>query len=87
MQNFESPTFREEDNPIAFADNQLTRVLSQNYLYLVNFWLLINPEWLSFDWSFGSIELIETFQDYRFFFVMIFYFMMIALVFKGFKRR
>lgn len=31
----------------------------------MNFWLLICPEWLCFDWSFGSIELVKTWLDVR----------------------
>lgn len=41
------------------------QTLSQQFLYSMNFWLLICPEWLCFDWSFGSIELVKTWLDVR----------------------
>lgn len=87
IQNFEGPMFRREDNPIAFADDQHTRILTQNYLYVLNFFLLIMPDWLCFDWSFDSIELIQSFSDFRIWFVAIFYMFMIATIYTGIQRK
>jgi hypothetical protein len=87
LQNFETPVFRVEDNPVAFSDSFLTRTLTQNYLYFINMWLLILPEWLSFDWSFLSIELIHSFSDVRIIFVMAFYFVIIGCFCRGLKQR
>ena len=63
--NFESPKFRNIDNPLAASRHIFTRIATQNYLYFLNFWLLLCPDWLSFDWALGSIPLIESVTDYR----------------------
>lgn len=41
------------------------KVLSQHYLYTLNAWLLLCPDWLSFDWALGSIQLVEHVTDLR----------------------
>lgn len=87
IQNFESPTFRREDNPVASADDSLTRNLTQNYLYVLNFFLLIAPDWLCFDWSFDSIELISSFNDFRVVFIVIFYIFVTTAIIEGLKRK
>lgn len=79
IQNFTTPEFRVEDNPVAAAEEQITRILSQNYLYGLNFFLLLMPDWLSFDWSFASIKLVENFTDWRVATIFGFYFMMIGV--------
>lgn len=63
--NFEAPTFKAMDNPLAASNSTLTRFLTQNYLYALNFWLLLCPDWLSFDWALGTIPLIESWTDFR----------------------
>lgn len=40
-------------------------MLSQLYLYVLNVWLLLCPDWLSFDWALDSIELIDRMSDPR----------------------
>lgn len=87
IQNFESPTFRSEDNPAAFAKYQMTRTLTQHYLYFLNFWLLILPSWLAYDWSMNSIELVRDFNDFRVIFILSFYVLLISLTFVGLKKR
>ncbi|XP_070503725.1 protein O-mannosyl-transferase Tmtc4 [Chironomus tepperi] len=87
MQNFTTPEFRVEDNPIAATDDQMTRILSQNFLYCFNFYLLLMPDWLSFDWSFDSIERIEGIQDVRMIGIVAFYGMLGALVVRSFRNR
>ncbi|CAO1404459.1 unnamed protein product [Diamesa serratosioi] len=86
IQNFEGPTFRVEDNPIAATNRILTRILSQNYLYVLNLYLLLCPEWLSFDWSFDSIHLINDFTDIRILFIVIFYMILMTIVYLGLKN-
>lgn len=71
--NFENPTFKPMDNPIQSAENFFTRFLTQNYLYCLNFYLLICPDWLCFDWALGSIKLIDSYYDYRIVFVILLY--------------
>lgn len=87
VQNFESPKFRPEDNPIAFAEHRITRIFSQNYLYVLNCFLLISPVWQSVDWSFSSIQLIDSWKDIRIFSIVIFYIILSALIFKGLTNR
>jgi len=87
MQNFSTPEFRVEDNPIAATDDQMTRILSQNFLYCFNFYLLLMPDWLSFDWSFESIKKIEEYQDVRSLGILAFYGMLVAVVLRCFSNR
>ena len=86
IQDFEGPTFRVEDNPIAAANRILTRILSQSYLYVLNFYLLLCPDWLSFDWSFDSIHLINDFTDIRIIFIVIFYIFLMTTVYLGLRN-
>ena len=87
IQDFTTPNFRVEDNPIAAADERLTRILSQNFVYAMNFFLLLMPDWLSFDWSFASIELVEDFKDFRVGATVFFYLIIIGVGVVGFKNR
>ncbi|XP_018797157.1 PREDICTED: transmembrane and TPR repeat-containing protein CG5038 isoform X3 [Bactrocera latifrons] len=59
------PRFKPMDNPIALNDDLLTRILSQNYIYAINWWILLCPQWLSFDWALGCIRLITDIWDLR----------------------
>lgn len=65
IQNFESPKFEVMDNPIAGNDNYITKFLSQNFLFVLNLWLLVCPQWLCFDWALGCVDLVSTFFDGR----------------------
>lgn len=65
IQDFQLPRFKPMDNPIALNDDLLTRILSQNYLYAINWWILLCPQWLSFDWALGCISLITNIWDLR----------------------
>uniref|UniRef100_A0A0K8WFG8 Transmembrane and TPR repeat-containing protein CG5038 n=1 Tax=Bactrocera latifrons TaxID=174628 RepID=A0A0K8WFG8_BACLA len=65
LQNFQIPRFKPMDNPIALNDDLLTRILSQNYIYAINWWILLCPQWLSFDWALGCIRLITDIWDLR----------------------
>ena len=49
------------------------QVLSYNYIYAINAWLLVDPWWLCFDWSMGCIPLVESLLDGRLFAVLLFY--------------
>ncbi|XP_055389072.1 protein O-mannosyl-transferase TMTC4 [Condylostylus longicornis] len=80
IQNFESPKFKTMDNPVAFNDNFFTRVLSQNHLYVLNFWILLNPLWLSFDWALGSLKLVTSVMDIRCITFIIFYYFLFKLL-------
>ncbi|XP_071455403.1 protein O-mannosyl-transferase TMTC4-like [Hetaerina americana] len=54
------PVFHPVDNPASFSDSILTQVLTHGYVWALNAWLLLCPEWLCFDWSMGSIPLISS---------------------------
>ena len=41
------------------------QVLSYNYIYSLNAWLLLNPWWLCFDWSMGCVPLLNSIGDFR----------------------
>lgn len=60
-----SPLFVESDNPASFSAYRLTRVLTYMHLCSVNLWLLLFPSRLCFDWSMGSIPLVESLADSR----------------------
>ncbi|KAK7870176.1 hypothetical protein R5R35_012732 [Gryllus longicercus] len=53
------PVFQKVDNPASFAACFLTRAMTYNYLYALNAWLLLCPEWLCFDWSMGCVPLLN----------------------------
>ncbi|XP_076640372.1 protein O-mannosyl-transferase F38B6.6 [Colletes latitarsis] len=72
VMGFKPPTFQHIDNPASFIDNIFLRMLNYSYIYCLNAWLLICPEWLCFDWSMGCVPLITTY-DKRIFFVFIFW--------------
>ncbi|KAF4523710.1 hypothetical protein B566_EDAN011574 [Ephemera danica] len=61
----EVPTFQVVDNPASFADSFLTRAMSYNYIYALNTWLLLCPEWLCFDWAMNCIPLLTSPTDIR----------------------
>lgn len=79
VQNFTVPLFRDKDNIVAFSKGS-TKFLSQNYLYCLNLWLLLCPDWLSFDWALESIPLIKSPSDCRVAFIVIFYVFLVGLV-------
>ncbi|XP_059490524.1 protein O-mannosyl-transferase TMTC4 [Neocloeon triangulifer] len=59
------PTFQPVDNPASFAESFFTRVVSYNYIYALNFWLLLCPDWLCFDWAMGCVPLVTSPLDLR----------------------
>ena len=67
------PDFAPSDNPAASTDKFLTRLLTFLYLPVVNFWMLLCPRILSFDWSMDAIPLIESIWDPRNVVSLIFY--------------
>lgn len=80
IQNFESPKFEVMDNPIAGSDNYITKFLSQNFLFVLNLWLLLCPHWLCFDWALGCVDLISTFFDGRVLGIIVMYMVLYKLI-------
>ena len=83
--NFSAPVFQEGDNPAGFLESWFLRVLNFNYVLALNFWLLILPEWLCYDWAMGCIDLIHSIQDFRVIFIGIFWIMMSAIAFRNIR--
>ena len=50
-----------------------SRTLTFLYLPVLNFWLLLCPTWLAYDWQMGSVPLVTSFTDLRFASILIFY--------------
>ncbi|XP_065359456.1 protein O-mannosyl-transferase Tmtc4 [Calliphora vicina] len=80
--DFKSPKFRKADNPVAHAESFLTRVLSQNYLYVYNLQTLLNPLYLCFDWAFDCLRLVENLQDLRVLTILIVYVFIFTCLYK-----
>ena len=65
IMDFKQPKFKPGDNPSAFLPILLDRAVNKSYLYALNMWLLINPEWLCFDWAMGCVPMIKDLDDPR----------------------
>ncbi|XP_049853932.1 protein O-mannosyl-transferase TMTC4-like isoform X2 [Schistocerca gregaria] len=83
------PTFQKSDNPASFAESFTVRFLTYNYIYALNAWLLLCPEWLCFDWSMGCIPLFSMKNpfDYRIVTIVIFWTLLAVLLRKCFSSR
>lgn len=77
---YSPPSFSPADNPAADSTDLLTRTLTFLYLPVFNFYLLVCPVTLSFDWSMGAIPLLESFCDSRVFATIVFYFTLLWLI-------
>uniref|UniRef100_A0A2C9JYV8 dolichyl-phosphate-mannose--protein mannosyltransferase n=1 Tax=Biomphalaria glabrata TaxID=6526 RepID=A0A2C9JYV8_BIOGL len=77
MMNFEKPSFKHEDNPASFSTSITTRIFTFNYIAFYNFWLLLSPSLLCYDWTGGSIPLIKSLLDHRNICTILFYSVMI----------
>ncbi|XP_029697885.1 protein O-mannosyl-transferase TMTC2 isoform X3 [Takifugu rubripes] len=73
------PNFSNSDNPAADSPSLLTRTLTFFYLPAVNFWLLLCPDTLSFDWSMDALPLIRTLADCRNCYTTAFYLGLLSL--------
>ena len=88
--NFEKPSFQKSDNPSAFQDSVLARFLSFNYLYCLNFTILLCPNWLCFDWAMGCVNPVQSFWDSRIFILIAFWTILTLLAVKflmNFKKQ
>ena len=59
IMDFRAPTFQEGDNPTAFISGPFLRFLNYSYIYWINLWILLSPNWLCFDWSMGCLNYIR----------------------------
>uniref|UniRef100_A0A8R1DIB9 dolichyl-phosphate-mannose--protein mannosyltransferase n=1 Tax=Caenorhabditis japonica TaxID=281687 RepID=A0A8R1DIB9_CAEJA len=85
INNFQSPQFSKNDNPIAHDPNWLTRTLTFLYLPVFHASLLVFPKTLSFDWSMDAIPKVESIFDSRFLGATICYTIGAAVVWKTWK--
>lgn len=60
-----TPQFSTADNPTAKDPRIITRFLTFAYLPVFNFWLLLFPNTLSFDWGMDAIPRITSIRDPR----------------------
>ncbi|KAK2712020.1 hypothetical protein QYM36_010897 [Artemia franciscana] len=67
------PEFSPSDNPASDSDSIITRTCTFLYLPVFNFWLLLNPSLLSFDWSMESIPTVNSIYDPRNYLTLVFY--------------
>ena len=67
------PEFAPSDNPASDSNVFLTRGLTYFLLPSLNFWMLLCPRILSFDWSMQAIPLVESLSDHRNLFTISFY--------------
>jgi F0F1-type ATP synthase assembly protein I len=76
------PDFVCEQNPAACEPSHLFRFFHYSYLWSFNFWLLLYPNWLSPDWSGGSIPLMNEFwaTDSRFGVVLLTWSVMLGII-------
>ncbi|CAL8077672.1 unnamed protein product [Orchesella dallaii] len=85
------PQFSDQDNPASFTRCKYTRFRTFAYLPVFNFWLLLAPISLNYDWQMGSIPLISSWTDSRMLYCLIFYILLIASctysLWKGETRR
>nr|XP_040019074.1 protein O-mannosyl-transferase TMTC2 isoform X2 [Gasterosteus aculeatus aculeatus] len=81
------PNFSNSDNPAADSPSLLTRTLTFSYLPAVNFWLLLCPNRLSFDWSMDALPLIRSLADWRNAHTAAFYLGLLSLARFGLRAR
>uniref|UniRef100_A0A3Q3KBU8 dolichyl-phosphate-mannose--protein mannosyltransferase n=1 Tax=Monopterus albus TaxID=43700 RepID=A0A3Q3KBU8_MONAL len=77
------PNFSNSDNPAADSPSLLTRILTFFYLPAINFWLLLCPDTLSFDWSMDAMPLIRNLADWRNIHTVVFYLGLLMLAWFG----
>ncbi|XP_062246339.1 protein O-mannosyl-transferase TMTC2 [Platichthys flesus] len=77
------PNFSNSDNPAADSPSLLARTLTFFHLPAANFWLLLCPDMLSFDWSMDALPLIRSLADWRNFHTAVFYLGLLLLAWFG----
>ena len=65
LMGFSAPDFSPSDNPASDCDSLLTRWMTFAFLPVLNFYLLLCPVTLSFDWSMSAVPLVDSCSDAR----------------------
>ncbi|CAG9861076.1 unnamed protein product [Phyllotreta striolata] len=81
-----TPHFSSADNPTAKEPEFLTRFFTFSYLPAFNFWLLIYPNNLSFDWGMDAIPRITTLNDYRIIVTFAFYYCLACVLKRNVRK-
>lgn len=79
VMDLNTPDFSTSDNPAMGCDSVLSRFLTFVFLPVFNFWLLLCPLTLSFDWSMDAVPLVEKFDDSRNLGSLVFYLLLGAV--------
>lgn len=80
--DLKTPNFNVSDNPASSHTQFKVRLLTFSYLPVLNFYLLLFPWELSFDWSMDAVQLITSANDRRNLETVIFYSSLIAVCMK-----
>lgn len=81
-----TPYFSTADNPTARESHFFTRLLTFSYLPAFNFWLLLLPNTLSFDWGMDVIPRITSLNDGRILLTAAFYFNLTHVLIKNIRN-
>jgi tetratricopeptide (TPR) repeat protein len=84
--NFSPPTFQVGDNPFAFIKSAFLKWINLTYIYSINAWILLAPDWLCFDWAFHCIRPIDHISDPRICFLILFVSIFFGLILISAKR-
>ncbi|XP_030745752.1 protein O-mannosyl-transferase TMTC2-like [Sitophilus oryzae] len=77
-----APHFSTADNPTAKDQSFFNRAFTFSYLTVFNFWLLIFPDELSFDWGMEAIPRVKSVRDPRVLCTGVFYCILTCIVCK-----
>ena len=83
---FSPPTFQPGANPFAFVQPPLLKFDNLSYVYFVNFWILLAPDWLCFDWAFHCIRPIQDFSDVRIAFAVLLFALILSVSLVSVRR-
>lgn len=78
-----TPKFARADNPTAREPSIVTRFLTFYYLPVFNFFLLVCPSTLSFDWSMDAVPRITSLMDPRNFLSISFYYFVSKILYRS----
>ncbi|KAI2803979.1 Protein O-mannosyl-transferase tmtc4 [Blomia tropicalis] len=84
IMDFTTPTFSKWDNPAWHISSKFYRTINIIYIYLVNSIIILCPIWLCFDWSMGTISLIESLEDMRIILLVLFVIFVMFVIFRLF---
>ena len=69
-----------QDNPSAFLNSTVQRVINRSHIYAISAWILLTPDWLCFDWAMGCLSLIKEYHDLRIIGVVVFWGIFVCII-------